>query len=50
MRKFIYILTAAAAMVSCSKSGLEIKSGDVVAEMNVTATSGRVSVDRKSVV
>lgn len=49
MRKFIYILTAAAAMVSCSKSGLEIKSGDVVAEMNVTATSGRVSVSVETV-
>ena len=38
------ILAVLAAMVSCNKSGLDISSGNVVGEMNVTAAAGRFTV------
>ena len=48
-RKFIIILAAFAAMVSCNKSGLDISSGKVVGEMNVTAAAGRFTVSVETV-
>ena len=48
-RKFIIILAAFAALVSCNKSGLDISSGNVVGEMNVTAASGRITVSVETV-
>lgn len=49
MRKYIYVLAAVAAMVSCTKAGLDIKSGNVVGEINVTAVSGSLSVSVETV-
>ena len=49
MKKFIYILAAVAALISCNGSDLEIQSGNVIGEMNVTATSGKVSVSVETV-
>lgn len=49
MRKYIYILAALVAMASCSKSGLDIKSGNVVGEINVTASAGSLSVSVETV-
>ena len=49
MRKYIYMLAALLAMASCSKSGLDIKSGNVIGEINVTATSGSLSVSVETV-
>ena len=49
MRKYIYMLAALLAMTSCNKSGLEIKSGNVVGEINVTAASGSLSVSVETV-
>ena len=49
MKKFIYILAAVAALISCNGSDLEIQSGNVIGEMNVTAASGKVSVSVETV-
>ena len=49
MRQYIYMLAALLAMTSCNKSGLEIKSGNVVGEINVTAASGSLSVSVETV-
>ena len=43
------ILAVLAAMVSCNKSGLDISSGNVVGEMNVTAAAGRFTVSVETV-
>ena len=48
-RKFIIMLAVLAAMVSCNKSGLDISSGNVVGEMNVTASAGRFTVSVETV-
>ena len=48
-RKFIIMLAVLAAMVSCNKSGLDISSGNVVGEMNVTAAAGRFTVSVETV-
>lgn len=42
-------MAAMAALVSCSGSDLEIQSGNVIGEMNVTAASGKVSVSVETV-
>ena len=44
MRKLIYTLIAVVAAVSCSKSGLDIKSGKVVGEIEVAASAGSIAV------
>lgn len=49
MRKYIYIFIIAAAAVSCSKTTLEIESGSVVGEVDVTAASGRLTVSVETV-
>ena len=43
------MLAVLAAMVSCNKSGLDISSGNVVGEMNVTAAAGRFTVSVETV-
>ena len=50
MRKYIYtLIIAAAAAVSCDKAELEIASGAVVGEVEVTAAPGRLSVSVETV-
>lgn len=49
MRKYIYVLIIAAAAISCGKSGLDIESGNVVGEIEVSASAGRISVSVETV-
>lgn len=48
-RKLIIILAAFAAVISCTKHGMDISSGNVVGEINVTAASGRITVSVETV-
>ena len=49
MRKYIYVLIIAAAAISCGKSGLDIESGNVVGEIEVSASAGQISVSVETV-
>ena len=49
MRKYIYVLIIAAAAISCGKSRLDIESGNVVGEIEVSASAGRISVSVETV-
>lgn len=49
MRKFIYIFIIAVIALACTESALEIESGYVVGEVNVTAASGRLTVSVETV-
>lgn len=49
MRKYICVLIIAAAAISCGKSGLDIESGNVVGEIEVSASAGRISVSVETV-
>lgn len=49
MKKFIYTLFIAATVISCGKSGLEIESGNVLGEVEVTASSGSLTVSVETV-
>lgn len=49
MRKYIYIFLMAAASLSCTKSALEIESGTVVGEIDVTAAPGSLTVSVETV-
>ena len=44
MRKLIYTLIVAVTAISCSKSGLDIKSGSVVGEIEISASAGSITV------
>ena len=49
MRRYIYVLLVAVTALSCEKSGLEIKSGNVLGEIEVAATAGRLTVSVETV-
>ena len=49
MRRYIYMLLVAVTALSCEKSGLEIKSGNVLGEIEVAATAGRLTVSVETV-
>ena len=49
MKKLLYILIISIAAFSCSKSGLEIESGNVVGEIEVTAFAGQMTVSVETV-
>ena len=49
MRKYICVLIIAAAAISCGKSRLDIESGNVVGEIEVSASAGRISVSVETV-
>ena len=49
MKKLIYILIVSLASFSCTKSGLDIESGNVVGEIEVTAFSGQLTVSVETV-
>ena len=49
MRKYIYIFFIAAAALSCTKSALDIESGAVVGEVDVTAAAGSLIVSVETV-
>ena len=49
MKKFIYLMIIAVAAVSCGKSGLDIKSGNVLGEIEVAASAGRITVSVETV-
>ena len=49
MKKLLYILTISIAAFSCGKSGLEIESGNVIGEIEVTAFAGKMTVSVETV-
>ena len=49
MKKLLYILTISIAAFSCGKSGLEIESGNVIGEIEVTAFAGMMTVSVETV-
>ena len=49
MKKFIYLIIIAVAALSCSKSGLDIKSGSVLGEIEVAASAGSITVSVETV-
>lgn len=49
MRKFIYTLFIAAVTISCGELGLDIDSGNVVGEIEVTASAGSLAVSVETV-
>ena len=49
MKKFIYLIIIAVAALSCSKSGLDIKSGNVLGEIEVAASAGSITVSVETV-
>ena len=49
MKKLLYILIVSIAAFSCGKSGLEIESGNVVGEIEVTAFAGQMTVSVETV-
>ena len=49
MKKLLYILITSAVAFSCTKSGLEIESGNVLGEVEVTAFAGQMTVSVETV-
>ena len=49
MRRYIYMLLVAVTALSCEKSGLEIKSGNVLGNIEVSASAGQISVSVETV-
>ena len=49
MRRYIYMLLVAVTALSCEKSGLEIKSGNVLGNIEVSAYAGQISVSVETV-
>ena len=49
MRKYIYMLVIAALAVSCGKSGLDFESGNVIGEVEVSASAGQITVSVETV-
>ena len=49
MRRYIYMLLVAGTALSCEKSGLEIKSGNVLGNIEVSASAGQISVSVETV-
>ena len=49
MKKFIYLIIIAVAALSCTKSGLDIKSGNVLGEIEVAASAGSITVSVETV-
>ena len=49
MKKFIYTLIFTLAAISCGKAGLDIESGNVLGEIEVTASAGSISVSVETV-
>ena len=49
MKKFIYLMIFAVAAISCGKSGLDIESGNVLGEVEVSASAGTFTVSVETV-
>ena len=49
MKKFIYLMIIAVAAISCGKSGLDIESGNVLGEIEVSASAGAITVSVETV-
>ena len=49
MKKFIYLVIIAVAAISCGKSGLDIESGNVLGEVEVSASAGAITVSVETV-
>ena len=49
MKKFIYLMIFAVAAISCGKSGLDIESGNVLGEVEVSASAGAITVSVETV-
>ena len=44
MKKFIYLMIFAVAAISCGKSGLDMESGNILGEIEVSASAGAITV------
>ena len=49
MRKYIYVLVIAALAFSCGKGGLDFESGNVLGEIEVSASAGQITVSVETV-